>query len=69
MVWANDGKKYCQNFYVIENDAEAAKRYLIENFPVPKIRHTVEVQGIEEMEDAELFLPGIVYKSGKAYFA
>ena len=69
MVWGNDGKKFCQNFHVIELDAEAAKRYLLENFPVPKIKATIQVQGIEEMEDAEMFLPGIVYKSGKAYFA
>ena len=69
LVWANDGKKFCQNFHVIERDPEAAKRYLLENFPFPKIWHTVQIQGVEEMEDAELFLPGIVYKSGKAYFA
>ena len=70
LVWANDGKKFCQNFHVIEASAEAAEQYLLENFPYPKIKPTVTVQGVEEMdEDASLFLPGLVYKSGKAYFA
>jgi hypothetical protein len=68
LVWGNDGKKFCQNFHVIEVDAEAAQRCLMENFPYPKITPTISIQGIEEMEDAALFLPGIVYKSGKAYF-
>ena len=69
LVWANDGKKFCQNFHVIEADAEAAKRYLLENFPNPTLKATVAIQEVEEMEDASLFLPGVVYKSGKAYFA
>jgi hypothetical protein len=69
LVWANDGKKYCQSFHVIEMSAEAAEQYLLENFPYPKLRPTITVQGVEEMEDASLFLPGLVYKSGKAYFA
>ena len=70
LVWGNDnGKKFCQNFHVIEGSAEAAKTYLLENFPNPKVRPTITVQEVEEMEDASLFLPGVVYKSGKAYFA
>ena len=69
LVWANDGKKFCQNFHVIEVDADAAQRYLIENFPYPKLKPTLTIQGIEEMEAADLFLPGVVYKSGKAYFS
>jgi hypothetical protein len=69
LVWANDGKKFCQNFHVIESDADAAKRWLIDNFPLSKFKHTVQIQEVQEMEDAELFLPGVVYKSGKAYFA
>ena len=69
LVWMNDGKKFCQNFHVIEADAEAAKRCLLENFPYPKLKASVAIQGVEEMEDAALFLPGVVYKSGKAYFA
>ncbi|HXG60287.1 MAG TPA: hypothetical protein VNO22_02830 [Planctomycetota bacterium] len=69
LVTGNDGRKFYQNFHVIERDAEAAKRYLLDNFPFPKLRPTIEIQEIEELEDAELFLPGVVYKSGKAYFA
>jgi len=69
LVWANDGKKFCQNFHVIEMSAEAAEHYLLDNYPYPKLRTTVTVQGVEEMEDASLYLPGLVYKSGKAYFA
>jgi len=70
LVWANDGKKFCQNFHVIETSAEAAQQYLLDNFPYPKLKVTITVQGVEEMnEDASLFLPGLVYKSGKAYFA
>ncbi len=69
VIWANDGKKFCQNFHVIEASDDAAKRYLLENFPYPKFRATIEVQEVSELEDAEFFLPGVVYKSGKAYFA
>jgi spore cortex formation protein SpoVR/YcgB (stage V sporulation) len=69
IVTGNDGRKFYQNFHVIEQDAEAAKRCLLENFPYPKLKPTIQITEIEEMEDAELFLPGVVYKSGKAYFA
>jgi hypothetical protein len=69
LVWGNDGKKFCQNFHVIEGSAQAAEAFLLENFPYPKLRPSITVQGVEEMEDAALFLPGVVYKSGKAYFA
>ena len=69
LVTGNDGRKFYQNFHVIAADADMAQRWLLENFPVPKLRPTIEVQEIEEMEDAALFLPGVVYKSGKAYFA
>ena len=69
VIWGNDGRKFVQNFHVIEAGADAAKQYLIENFPFPKIKSTLEIQEISELEDAEFFLPGIVYKSGKAYFA
>jgi hypothetical protein len=69
LVTGNDGRKFYQNFHVIEAQEDAAKKYLLENFPVPQIKPTIQVQEIEEMEAADLFLPGIVYKSGKAYFA
>lgn len=69
LVTGNDGRKFYQNFHVIEKDSEAAKQWLLENFPVPKLKATIQIQEVEEMEDAELFLPGVVYKSGKAYFA
>jgi hypothetical protein len=68
LVTGNDGKKFYQNFHVVEVDPEAAKTYLLENFPNAKLKPTIQITEIEEMEDAELFLPGIVYKSGKAYF-
>src|SRR4026208_1852684 len=68
LVTGNDGKKFYQNFHVIEADPETAKSYLLENFPNSKLNPTIEITEIEEMEDAELFLPGVVYKSGKAYF-
>jgi hypothetical protein len=68
LVTGNDGKKFYQNFHVIEVESEAAKTYLLENFPNPKLKPTIQVTEIEEMEDAELFLPGVIYKSGKAYF-
>ena len=68
LVTGNDGKKFYQNFHVIEMTPEAAKQYLLENFPVAKLKPTIQINEIEEMEDAELFLPGVVYKSGKAYF-
>ena len=68
LVTGNDGKKFYQNFHVVEADAEAAKRYLLENFPNSKLKPSIQIQEIEEMEDAELLLPGVVYKSGKAYF-
>ncbi len=68
LVTGNDGRKFYQNFHVIEADSETAKQYLLENFPVAKLKPSIQIQEIEEMEDAELFLPGIVYRSGKAYF-
>ena len=68
MVTGNDGKPFYQNFHVIEGSAEAAARYLLENFPYPKLKHTVKIDKVEEHEDADLFLPGVVYKSGRAYY-
>jgi hypothetical protein len=69
LVTGNDGRKFYQNFHVIEASADAAKVYLLDNFPNTKIKPTIQIQEIEELEDAELFLPGVVYGSGKAYFA
>jgi len=69
MITGNDGRKFYQNVHVVERSADAASKFLRENFPDSKIRATIEVEGIEEMGEAELFLPGIVYKSGRAYFA
>ena len=69
LITANDGRKFYQNFHVVELNGHAAQRYLLENFPDEKLKPTVAVEGIEEMEDATLYLPGIVYKSGKAYFS
>ncbi len=68
LVSANDGRAFYQNFHVIEAGPEAAFKWLMDNFPYPRIKPTVQLQQIEEMEPADLFLPGIVYKSGKAYF-
>jgi hypothetical protein len=68
LVTGNDGKKFYQNFHVIEASPEAAKQYLLENFPFPKLKPTIQITEMEEMEDAAMFLPGVVYKSGKAYF-
>src|SRR5207249_4406024 len=36
LVTGNDGKKFYQNFHVIEAGPEAAKSYLLENFPNSK---------------------------------
>ncbi len=68
LVTANDGRKFYQNIHVIEANPETASTYVQDNFPEPRIRQTVHVEKIEMLEDAEHFLPGIVYKSGKAYF-
>ena len=68
LVTANDGRPFYQNFHVLELSAEAAKRYLLSNFPYPKLQPSVRVEEIEEMEEATWFLPGVVYKSGRAYF-
>jgi hypothetical protein len=68
LVTANDGRKFYQNIHVIESNPESASVYVQENFPERRIRQTVNIENIEMMEDAELFLPGIVYRSGKAYF-
>jgi hypothetical protein len=68
LVTGNDGRPFYQNFHVIEEDPDAAMKWLMANFPYPKIRPTIKLQEIEEVEDASFFLPGIVYKSGKAYF-
>ena len=68
LVTANDGQKFYQNIHVIEANPEAAGAYVKDNFPERNLRPTVNVEKIEMIEDADLFLPGIVYKSGKAYF-
>ncbi len=68
LVTGNDGRSFYQNFHVIEETAESAARYLLDNFPYPKLKHTIKIDQMEEMEDAEFFLPGVVYKSGRAYF-
>lgn len=68
LVTGNDGRPFYQNFHVIEANPEAAARYLLENFPYPKLKHTIKIDQMEEVEDAEFFLPGVVYKSGRAYF-
>jgi len=63
-----DGRKFYQNVHVIERTAESAGVYLKECYPDRKVRSTIQVMEVEPLEDAELFLPGIVYVSGKAYF-
>ena len=68
LVTANDGRKFYQNIHVIEANPDAASAYIQDNFPEPQIRHTIHIEKIEMLEDAEFFLPGIVYRSGKAYF-
>jgi hypothetical protein len=68
LVTGNDGRRFYQNFHVVEGSPEAAVKYLLDNFPYPRLKPGIKVEEIELMEDAPLFLPGIVYKSGKAYF-
>jgi hypothetical protein len=68
LVTANDGRKFYQNVHVIEASPEAAKAWVLENYSNKHIRPSVEVTEIEKMEDADLYLPGIVYESGRAYF-
>jgi hypothetical protein len=68
LITGNDGKKFYQNFHVIEATPEGAKQYLLENFPYPKLKPTVQITEIEEMEDADMFLPGVAHKSGKTHF-
>ena len=68
LVTGNDGRPFYQNFHVIESSADLAVKYLLENFPYPKLKPTIKVDQMEELEDAEFFLPGVVYKSGRAYF-
>ncbi len=68
LVTASDGKRFYQNFHVIAESAEAASAWLLDNYPYAPLKPTAKVEEVEEMEDAAFFLPGIVYKSGKAYF-
>jgi len=68
LVTGNDGRPFYQNFHVIEISGQAAWSYLQQNFPYPKLQPTIALEGIEEMEDATWYLPGVVYKSGRAYF-
>ena len=64
-----DGKTFYQNFHVIERTPEKARDWLIDNYSNPDLKKTIKVTQMEELEDATLYLPGVVYKSGKAYFA
>ena len=47
LVTGNDGKKFYQNFHVIEMTPEAAKQYLLENFPIPKLKPTIQISEIK----------------------
>ena len=67
LIAGDDGRAFTQNFHVVESSADAAQRYLLENFPDPEVRATVKIQSVRDLEDATLFLPGIVLQSDKAY--
>jgi hypothetical protein len=68
LVTGNDGRPFYQNFHVLELSEESARKYLLDNFPYPKLRPSVKIEEVEEMEEATWFLPGVIYKSGRAYF-
>lgn len=67
VVSASDGRRFYQTFQVIEENPQKAASWLLSNWPDAKIRNTVKIEEVAEIEDAELLLPGIVYKSGKGY--
>lgn len=67
LVAGNDGKKFFLHYHVIAATPEAAKAALAEHLIAT--RSACDIKECEELEPAEFFLPGVVYKSGKAYFA
>jgi len=68
LVKGNDGRKFYQNFHVLQETPEKAKSWLLLNFPDKTVRASIQITEIENIEEADLLLPGIVYESGKAYF-
>ena len=68
LITANDGKKFYQNIHVLEVTPKRAHAWVMANYPEVRIRQTIEVTEIENMQEMRNYLPGIVYFSGKAYF-
>ena len=68
LVAGNDGRQFFRHYHVIAADAEAAKKSLADTLLQKDPQTKPDIREVEELEDAELYLPGVVFKSGKAYF-
>ena len=68
LVAGNDGRQYFRHYHVIAVDGKTAKKLLAETLVVKDSKTKPDIREVEEVEDAELYLPGVVFESGKAYF-
>ena len=68
LVAGNDGRQFFLHYEVIAEDGEAAKKLLAETLLQKDPKTKPDIREVEELEDAEFYLPGVVFKSGQAYF-
>ena len=68
LVAGNDGRNFFLHYHVIAPDGESAKKLLRESLIRNDPQSKPAIREVEELEDAALFLPGVVFKSGRAYF-
>ena len=68
LVAGNDGRNFFLHYHVIAPDKEAAKNLLRDMLLRKDPQAKPAIREVEELEDAALFLPGVVFKSGRAYF-
>ena len=68
LVAGNDGRSFFLHYHVIAPDGETAKKLLAEKLLRKNPQLKPDIRDVEELEDAEFYLPGVVFKSGRAYF-
>ena len=68
LVAGNDGRNFFLHYHVITPDPETAKKVLTDTLVKKDPQAKPAIREVEELEDAEFYLPGVVFKSGRAYF-
>ena len=68
LVAGNDGRNFFLHYHVIAPDGDTAKKLLKEKLLHKNPQLKPDIREVEELEDAEFYLPGVVFESGRAYF-